>query len=203
MLLTLNRYSGISWSRASRPDLIKPIDSYAGRSYHRAGDKKKVPTTIAYDDEGEPASWGYMTSLAQEPVKWFKLLLIDDKDVPDHIRHSPELATVKSRMKKLNKKPIEVVADYLRNLWGHSSNQIENEMGDTWMEQCTIRLVVTLPAIWPIYAQVRMRDAVKTAGILDGRDNRSTLTFISEPESAALALMGDIMDRVDIKVCLC
>jgi hypothetical protein len=108
---------------------------------------------------------------------------------------------VKSRMKVLNKKPIEVVADYLRMLWGHSSGKIEDEMGDTWMKRCIMRLVVTLPAIWPIYAQVRMREAVEIAGILDGKDERSTLTFISEPESAALALMGDVMDRADIKVC--
>jgi molecular chaperone DnaK (HSP70) len=66
----------------------------------------------------------------------------------------------------------------------------------------TLEVVITLPAIWPHYAQARMRKAARDAGILDDHvAGPTTLRFISEPEAAAIATLQDMTDRPDIKVC--
>jgi hypothetical protein len=46
-----------------------------------------------------------------------------------------------------------------------------------------------------------MREAAKQAGILAKREAGETrLTFLAEPEAAALATLADMRDRCDIKV---
>lgn len=146
-------------------------------------------------------SWGYDVSVNEEALKWFKLLLIDDKDQPECLRNSSQLLSARSTMKQAGKFPVEITADYLRLLWSHSLENIGRAVGKQMLDIAKFVVVVTLPAIWPHYAQMRMREAVKLAGILDERAGGQTLlSFVSEPEAAALATMDDMSDRADIKV---
>lgn len=69
------------------------------------------------------------------------------------------------------------------------------------IDVCAFNVVVTLPAIWPAYAQFRMKEAIEKAGILKARGIcDTTLEFISEPEAAALATLQDMSDRADMVV---
>lgn len=68
-------------------------------------------------------------------------------------------------------------------------------------QMSTFQIIVTLPAIWPHYAQRRMREAIEEAGILASNSTgKPTLNFTSEPEAAALASLEDLMGRVELKV---
>lgn len=134
-------------------------------------------------------------------MKWFKLLLIDENDLPEDIRKSSRMSGHKELLKDTNKTVVEVISDFLRALWAHALENIQRSMGQTMLELSKLKVIVTLPAIWPHYAQLRMREAIQLAGILDERPaGLTSLDFISEPEAAALATMEDIIDRPDIKV---
>lgn len=68
-------------------------------------------------------------------------------------------------------------------------------------QMSSFQIIVTLPAIWPHYAQLRMREAIDDAGILDTKSaGKPTLSFTSEPEAAALASLEDLMGRVELNV---
>ncbi|UKZ77423.1 hypothetical protein TrVFT333_005144 [Trichoderma virens FT-333] len=90
--------------------------------------------------------------------------------------------------------------DYLRELWKYTLGCIERAEGASIVELSAFKVVVTLPAIWPAYAQFRMKQAIEKAGILNlGNTVDTTLEFISEPEAAALASLQDMSDRADMR----
>jgi molecular chaperone DnaK (HSP70) len=134
-------------------------------------------------------------------LKWFKLLLLDSDHLPDHFRHAPNLIEAQAQMKEMNKSPVDVIADYLRLLWAHSLAQITRAVTTIVMGKVRLKVVVTMPAIWPLYARLRMKEAVTMAGILDPRPAGETLlSFMSEPEAAALAALADVDGQITIDV---
>lgn len=135
------------------------------------------------------------------PVKWFKLLLIDETDLPPKLQSCQQIRSAREQLFQLNRTPMEATADFLRGLWKHTIPGMVRELGREAVSHSKFVISVTLPAIWPAYAQARMREAVTLAGILDERDAGETvLNFINEPEAAALATLEDIASRPDIKV---
>jgi hypothetical protein len=62
-----------------------------------------VPTTIAYDTDGIPSDWGFRNATSPASLKWFKLLLIEERDLPTHLRWAFELQEARERMRKLKK----------------------------------------------------------------------------------------------------
>jgi molecular chaperone DnaK (HSP70) len=134
-------------------------------------------------------------------LKWFKLLLLDSDHLPDHFRHAPNLIEAQAQMKEMNKSPVDVIADYLRLLWAHSLEQITRAVTTIVMDRVKLKVVVTMPAIWPLYARLRMKEAVKMAGIMDPRcAGETSLSFMSEPEAAALAALADVDEQTIIEV---
>ncbi|RDA89231.1 hypothetical protein CP532_0588 [Ophiocordyceps camponoti-leonardi (nom. inval.)] len=189
-------YSGLAW--APSEDDINVISSWKTfNSTH--GDKKKVLTTLLYgddEDDDQKLSWGYEISPKDVPLKWFKLLLIDDQDLPPHIRHSSHLKDAKLQMEKSNRHVVEVVGDYIKQLWKVSLEDIEYSMSKTELASMTFHLTVTVPAIWPLYARNRMQQALAHAGVLS---DKSVLGFVSEPEAAAVAVVRDFGRRACVK----
>jgi hypothetical protein len=164
-------------------------------------DKEKAPTVITYDPTGKPSSWGYGLNPDDKPVKWFKVLLVDDSDKPHYLVDCEELTKVRRLMRDLNKERVEVIGDYLRCLWSYSLACIRRAVGNSLVESHRFTFVITMPAIWPAYARNRMREAVMLAGMLDKRAaGESSLHFIQEPEAAALATISDMSDRTDLQV---
>ncbi|CAG9937945.1 unnamed protein product [Clonostachys rosea f. rosea IK726] len=119
--------------------------------------------------------------------------------LPDHFRHAPNLIEAQAQMKEMNNSPVDVIADYLRLLWAHSLAQITRAVTTIVMGKVRLKVVVTMPAIWPLYAHLRMKEAVTMAGILDPRPAGETLlSFMSEPEAAALAALADVDGQITI-----
>ncbi|KAK7226046.1 hypothetical protein V2G26_014049 [Clonostachys chloroleuca] len=193
-------YSGVSWARDARPDGLNMVSSFDGPVWTKCHNKQQVPTTISYNSWGRPSAWGYAVPPSQKSLKWFKLLLLDSDHLPDHFRHAPKLVEAQAQMKELNKSPVDVIADYLRLLWAHSLEQITRAVTTIVMDKVKLKVVVTMPAIWPLYARLRMKEAVQMAGIMDlRRAGETSLSFISEPEAAALAALADVDEQTMIE----
>lgn len=134
-------------------------------------------------------------------MKWFKLCLLDKEDVPEYQRSSEHLKAANTSLEKSRIHVVDVISDYLRELWQYAVESIERAEGASIIDVSAFKVVVTLPAIWPAYAQFRMKEAIERAGILNVRGVcDTTLEFISEPEAAALAALQDLSDRQDMVV---
>lgn len=145
--------------------------------------------------------WGYSIPPNKDALKWFKLLLLDEKDISKDVCASSQLHEARRLRNEANKDPAEIIGCFLRNLWNHSIDTIKRSIGADLLQSSKFHVVVTMPAIWPHYAQQRMKRAVKLSGILDKRSCGETrLRFISEPEAAALATLKDLSKRSNTKV---
>lgn len=167
-----------------------------------SSNKEKVPSALVYRESPGAPLWGYQVASPDGAIKWFKLLLLDGEDLPDKVRSSDHLKTAARQLRDSNRHAVEVVGDYLRELWGHGLKDMRNALGRERLAASRLELVVTLPAIWPQYARHRMREAVERAGLLEARTpaGDTTLSFVSEPEAAGLATMEDFSNRVAFKV---
>ncbi|KAJ4249431.1 hypothetical protein NW762_012286 [Fusarium torreyae] len=177
-------YSGVAWSRSGRKGQIKLVTDWKTLKNYQS-DKEKVPSAIFYrhmSDENPP--WGYATPLEDTVLRWFKLLLVDDQFLSEKVRGSPQLSKARALMQRANKTPVQVFA-----------------VGNRMLKISRVHVVVTLPAIWPHYVRGRMTEALKHAGLLGiSRDGETTLSFISEPEAAALTCLEENSDRPDVGV---
>jgi hypothetical protein len=194
------RYSGVAWAYSKQPDDIKIITNWDSTEYANS-DKGKAPTKIAYSpvysdgDSPLDLTWGYGIN-DTEAIEWFKLLLLDEKDMDKKTRKSPQIKKAQSLLQKAGKSPVQAVADYLRLLWAHAIENIGRDFGEATIEGLPFRVVLTVPAVWTQQAVSRMRQAAKRAGILSHRTvGETTLHFVSEPEAAALATFEDLKAR--------
>ncbi|KAL7950826.1 hypothetical protein V8C42DRAFT_359648 [Trichoderma barbatum] len=191
-------FSGVAWARSTRPEQIGIITSWKSR-FNFNSDKEKVSTSISYTEQGQPPLWGYSAPIG-DSVQWFKLCLLEKEDVPQYLRDSTHLRTSETALERLSIHPVDAISDFLRELWKYAINCIERAEGASIMELSALKVIVTLPAIWPAYAQFRMKEAIEKAGILSPRNAAdTTLEFISEPEAAALATLRDMSDRADMR----
>ncbi|KAH7414561.1 hypothetical protein DE146DRAFT_763391 [Phaeosphaeria sp. MPI-PUGE-AT-0046c] len=176
-------------------------------------DKGKAPTAIAYsglvantslaESKGssspEEISWGYGVGDA-ESVKWFKLLLLDEKDMEVAQRQSVQIKRARELLRHAGKTPTQAVADYLRLLWNHALTNIKKDFGKIAVDGTPFRVVLTVPAVLTTKAKNRMIIAARRAGILDPRLAGDTiLSFVSEPEAAALATFKDLKARPNLQ----
>ncbi|KAF2835264.1 actin-like ATPase domain-containing protein [Patellaria atrata CBS 101060] len=190
-------YSGVAWAWSGRPEEINVITNWKTALNFNA-DNAKAPTEICYS--GSEIFWGYDIAPEDEPLRWFKLLLVDEADLQPEVRNAPQILRARQLLQKLGKNVVDVVADYLRLLWQHAIESIERERGKTSVNGLPFKVVVTLPAIWKPNSQNRMHEAARKAGILDDRLCGDTqLQFVPEPEAAALATLVDFRGRSDIK----
>jgi len=150
----------------------------------------KVPSKILY--KGDQIRWGFDIPPDEKPLQWFKLLLLRDEDMDEGVRDSTYIKEAKEMLNRLHKSAEDVIADYLGLLWKHVLKELRIDLGEAAVDGQPFRVVITFPAIWPLYAQSRMRQAAATAGILDPRHGGETkLSLCPEPEAAALAVMDD------------
>ncbi|KAK8078892.1 hypothetical protein PG994_002699 [Apiospora phragmitis] len=153
-------------------------------------EEAKAPTELLYEDS-EPL-WGFEVPFDADPVRWFKLLLLKDEDLEAEIRSSEQLLRARKMLKENNKSEIDLIADYLRKLWQHTLSKIRQVRDENIVEALRFHVVITVPAIWKGYARQGMETAAKKAGMLDSRlAGETTLSFVPEPEAAALATLND------------
>ncbi|KAM0353557.1 hypothetical protein ACHAPU_001569 [Fusarium lateritium] len=191
-------YSGVAWAYSRQPDVIGIVTSWHSRLGGNS-DLAKVPTQLVHNGD-EATSWGYSVPADEKPLKWFKLLLLKDADITSEMAKSSQIRDTRDLLEEIEIDAVTAVACYLSKLWDHSIQVIRRSVGDKLMQTLRFHVVITLPAIWPPYAQQRMKQAATKAGILKDRPcGGTTLRFISEPEAAALATINDLSKRPDMK----
>ncbi len=171
---------------------INPIASWPGTG-HEEG---KAPTELFYEDDH--VMWGFNIPADVDPIRWFKLLLLREQDLTGKLRESEFLIRARRIMREQKKTPIDLIADYLRALWGHILATIHKARGRSVVDALTFHVVITVPAIWKDYARQSMKEAAGKAGILDDRlAGPTTLSFAPEPEAAALASRFESKPSID------
>ncbi|KAF5866505.1 hypothetical protein ETB97_011390 [Aspergillus alliaceus] len=136
--------------------------------------------------------WGYEVPLDSDPVRWFKLLLLKDEDMEKETRSSDFVILGRNMLRETGRSAVELISEYLRLLWAHTIQSISKSRGEELVEVLRFHVVITVPAIWQGYARQGMQEAVKKAGILAHRPAGETkLTFVPEPEAAALATLSE------------
>jgi molecular chaperone DnaK (HSP70) len=154
-----------------------------------------VPSQILYIN-GQ-TKWGFDIPADRKPLQWFKLLMLRPEDMKqplmdDKIRDSTYIKEAREILTQLNKTAEDVVADYLRLLWQHVVRDMKKSRGEATVDSIPFRVVITFPAVWPLYAQSRLKQAATIAGIKAPRSCGETkLDLCPEPEAAALAVMDD------------
>ncbi|KAI0550830.1 hypothetical protein F4679DRAFT_594438 [Xylaria curta] len=152
-------------------------------------DCPKVPSRITYSQGGEIV-WGQQASDEQgTAILWFKLLLLNELDLPSHLEDSNHIKLARRSVEKTGKDVVTIISDYLSKVWEHVLEVITRARGRQFVNTHPFHVVVTVPAIWQDYAVRRMERALNKAGILNKRPGcpDTTLAFVSEPEAAALA----------------
>lgn len=148
--------------------------------------------------------WGYDIPLDADPIRWFKLLLVKDEDLTKELRNSEPLVHARKFVDETEKKPVELIADYLRALFEHTLYVIRKARGQSVLDALRFHVVITVPAIWQDYARQDMEQAAEMAGIMDSRPAGQTkLTFAPEPEAAALSTLyesGRNLNKGDVFV---
>jgi hypothetical protein len=176
----------VAWATVAdfESDQINLITSWPGTGFEEG----KAPTELFYEDDA--VLWGYEIPADADPVRWFKLLLVKDEDLPEETRSSEFMLRGRKMLKETGKTAVALVADYLRLLWGHVLETVGKARGEYVIDALRFHVVITVPAIWKGYARQGMEEAARLAGILDSRAAGETLlSFVPEPEAAALSTL--------------
>lgn len=195
-----NSYSGVAWAYSYEPGTIEVITNWDSELTH-CSDEEKAPSLLKFGKSGQKDEWGYTVTSPKDAFRWFKLLLLDKKDVDPLIYKCDEFKEARRVRDASGKDAVEIVSKYLQLLWDHAINDIKVAIGEDLMAKCRFDVIITLPAIWPHYAQQRMEQAAEKAGILAKRPCGTTsVRFVSEPEAAALSTLGDQANKSTVEV---
>ncbi|OAA67546.1 Heat shock protein Hsp70 [Cordyceps fumosorosea ARSEF 2679] len=174
--------------------------------YHSCSDRGKCPTQLGIlAGDRQQSEWGYNIPFDRKHVmRWFKLMLLNPEDLPRDAAESKYMKEAASCLEKRGKSAEDAVADFLRLLWQHCLNAMYRDRGREEIDQYKTTIVITVPAIWPNYAQAKMTRAAERAGMLSERGRgmargKPDLRFVSEPEAAALAVLADFHPKPNIK----
>ncbi|KAG4282301.1 hypothetical protein FPRO06_08974 [Fusarium proliferatum] len=189
-------YSGVSWARSTNPKEVHSITGWASED-HRNQNEVQVPTLYDIDS----GKWGFEITPDMKPMKWFKLLLLKNEDIAkEEIRNAPQLQQARDILSSSRKRltAVQVVGYYLKNVWDHTYAALKSMLD---VDNLPLRVAITIPAIWPAYAQSAMREAAKIAGITKYRDiGETTLILVQEPEAAALASLFQRNSSPEIQI---
>ncbi|CEF88828.1 hypothetical protein FGSG_11105 [Fusarium graminearum PH-1] len=188
-------YSGISWAFSGQPKEVHQITDWPSDD-HRNHNEIQVPTLYDIDSR----KWGYEITPDMKPIKWFKLLLLNNDDITkEDIRNAKQLQEARSILAKHgNITAVQIVGRYLKKIWDHTYAALRSRLD---IDDLPIRVAITIPAIWPGYAENAMKEAARIAGILDNRViGDTTLMLVQEPEAAALACLFQRNSSPEIKM---
>jgi molecular chaperone DnaK (HSP70) len=178
----------VTWALSECPKEINIISSWASDLGYLSADS--VPTVLTYDSQGTVTSWGYKLDRNRHHLSHFKLLLCQQETQRLVIDHPKRFQQLQCVLEEFHKEPVDVVADYLRCLWAHATENIERVLVKAFWENISVRVVLTVPEMWDQAAQGMMKTTVRIAGILDR--SGTTLQLISEPEATATAFFADM-----------
>lgn len=179
----------MSWAVNGGVRTIRLINNWPSHSRNATNDK--VPSILSYE-QGHPGKWGYNVDITrEESFRWVKVLLEGDSkyaNVVEPVRNSNQL------LARMNKTPVSVVADYLRLLWEYTMNDIEKRQGRDFKDIYSLKVVMSVPAMWSPAAKEKTRQAAEMAGL------GGEVQLVTEPEAAALATLTDKPNMEELQV---
>jgi len=112
----------------------------------------KVPSEMVYLPDGT-FKWGFQTSPESirkdgKLLQYMKLLLDPSQEIGNPLVDPLGLQQVRSFLPP-NKKPVDVVADYLRAIKTHALDVLSNSFGTKFWKVIDIEYHVTIPAVSP------------------------------------------------------
>ena len=144
----------------------------------------KIPSKIAYNTQSP--KWGAQVGPTDEPqASLFKLGL---EGKTRHYYQSPKV-----KGNNVNKKPVEIAADFLTAIYQHVHDQFNKQFGQNYLNSLEISYVNTVPAISSNYAQNVTNEAARRAGISSNK-----ISLITRPEAVANWYSAS-RDRIDPK----
>jgi molecular chaperone DnaK (HSP70) len=131
--------------------------------------------------------------MKEEHFQWTKILLESDRERNE--RSFEAVRSTEMLLQKLGFTAVEVVSDYLRELWTYTHKDISGKQGEGFEQTHSLRVVLTVPAVWSPKAKDNTLQAAKNAGL------PNDITLVTEPEAAALATLKDRSEVQDLEVC--
>ncbi|KAJ5261133.1 Heat shock protein 70 family [Penicillium angulare] len=128
-------FSGIGWKLQGSDEIEVVQDWPAGGN----GTSQKVPTLISYN--GNKTLWGYQVDDMKECIRGVKVLLDRSQD----IQYDPAVES-DDLLRKLEKKPVQVTADYLKKLISHLQDILDRRGIGCLMKTMDVHYTVTVPA---------------------------------------------------------
>ncbi|KAK3987599.1 hypothetical protein QBC44DRAFT_383103 [Cladorrhinum sp. PSN332] len=199
-------YSGVSWVSAEVWDkshgntkLITDVMRWPQDGTYR--DEEQVPSLI----DPENGKWGMgCLSADTNPIRWLKLLLLDESELTDDFGTSKEFGDSRKRLNE-NKQygflgAVGLIARFLEKIWSHTLQMIEEDLGHAI--NLPLKVAMGVPAMWKPEARERLRRAAILAGITDTRYDAkgiayaTTLRFLEEAEAAATSTLRDRNERM-------
>lgn len=155
-------------------------------------------------DNSDRLSWGYSVHESQslpkvhsdpssKPLSRFKLLL-DTSPMTEEVRHSLKDTVESLQKRKMIKKPLQLIADFLTCLLRHTMEELADRgYDDSW----ALEIVLCVPAIWTQKACRDMQSALAVAmektnfkGVDIQNNSIENLFIVSEPEAAAAYVLA-------------
>ena len=102
-----------------------------------------MPSEIAYTLSG--VKWGFGIPHKEPRLAWFKLLLDPTKYSLATVTNSP-LSKTKQLIPR-GRQPVDVVADYLSELYKHTIDHLEKTLGKEVVEVSPLDIILTVPAV--------------------------------------------------------
>ena len=102
-----------------------------------------MPSEIAYTQSG--VKWGFGIPHREQRLAWFKLLLDPTKYSLATVTNSP-LSKTKQLIPR-GREPVDVVADYLFELYKHTITHLEKTLGKAVVEVSPLDFILTVPAV--------------------------------------------------------
>lgn len=191
----LDRYSGVSWVIEGPNRKVCTINNWPNPLSNIAN-SEKVPSVISYEG-GNVKHWGYEVGPKEEACRWTKILLEKKATVTSdawaEYREYPLVQYTHQLLKRLQKTPEQVVADFLKAIWDFAKEQIRKRE-PRWDTDYCLQVVLTVPAVWSDAAKHKTMEAAEKAQL------GSAILRVSEPEAAALAVLRAKGEQGALKV---
>ena len=149
-----------------------------------------MPSAVTYDvsDPCKLINWGFAAIRRQahgdgrrvsEPFTRFRTLLQEPRNMTK--LDVEELGTLNRLLETYGKNAKDITVDYLRCIWKYTAEQLKPNLGANFQEEYTIRVVLTIPALWTLSTIKMVKALAIRAGLPTDTD------FLLESEAVAVA----------------
>ncbi|KAF9505886.1 hypothetical protein BS47DRAFT_1306012 [Hydnum rufescens UP504] len=156
------------------------------------GPHRRVPTSLVYDAQGRVVAWGHKSHVVELERGWIRCEMFKPwLYLNGALDHFPSMFPVRVTHFNISKGPIDVVTDYLRELWLNAKPRILKR-GYTKEALQSADIWLPIPATWNVRTGEMMRDAAYAAGLVapegsqEYAGGRDRLHLISDLEAGAV-----------------